>query len=115
MATTITRLPIQVNLALYKGDDFTFLVTVRDSTGSPADLAGVTARAQIRAAIGSPTVIGTFTPTIDVPAGNIWLHLDDAVSSTLPASGVWDVEMDRDGEVTTLAAGSITMTEDVTR
>src|SRR6187402_844357 len=101
MATTITRLPTQVNLVLYEGDDFTFMVTVKNSTGQPVDLTGATARAQIRANIAAPAVLGTFTPTIDAAAGIIWLHLTDAVSSTLPTNSVWDVEIDRNGDVTT--------------
>lgn len=115
MATTITRLPTQVNLALYKGDDFTFMVSVRDSAGQPVDLTGATARAQIRASIGATSILGTFVPTVDATAGNIWLHLEDTVSANLPAAGVWDVEIDRDGDIVTLAAGTVSMTSDVTR
>lgn len=115
MPTTITRLPIQVNLVLYEGDDFTFMVTVRDSAGLPVDLTGVTARAQIRTSVSAESILGEFTPTIDALAGNIWLHLDDSVSSILPPTGVWDVEIDRSGDVETLAAGTISMTADVTR
>jgi hypothetical protein len=115
MATTITRLPTQVNLVLYEGDDFTFMVSVKDSSGQPVDLTGVTARAQIRASITAPAILGSFTPTVDALAGNIWLHLADTVSSALPSTGVWDVEIDRGGEITTLAAGTVSMTPDVTR
>jgi hypothetical protein len=115
MPATLIQLPTMVNLVLYEGDDFTFLVSVTDSAGQPADLTGVTARAQIRETIADDVILGELTATVEEVEGNIWLHLDDAVSAVLPPKSVWDVEMDRGGEIVTLAAGTITVTPDVTR
>jgi len=104
-----------------KSDATEFFVPAAGAAGQPAplnpavDLTGVTARAQIRASITAPAILGSFTPTVDALAGNIWLHLADTVSSALPSTGVWDVEIDRGGEITTLAAGTVSMTPDVTR
>lgn len=112
--TTITRLPATVNLVLYQGDDFALTITVRDSeTGQPFDLAGAEARAQIRVSPQTATVAGEFVTSID---GNlIILHLAGATSAGLPQRTVWDCDLLQGGRTTTLMAGTIAITPEVTR
>ena len=43
------------------------------------------------------------------------LHLDSPVSSGLPSRCVYDVELTLSGRITTIVAGDIAMTPEVTR
>lgn len=114
-AGVISALPVEQDLELYQGDDFPLAVTVNNPDGSPANLTGATALAQIRAtaSLTSP-VLATFTATI---SGNvISLHLTSAMSTNLPPSCVYDCQMtDVSANVTTLIAGKITVTPQVSQ
>jgi hypothetical protein len=113
--TNISALPVSVALSLYKGDDFTFTLTVTDSNFKPSDLTGATAEAQVRVKFGDPDPpLASFEATI---TGNvIALHLSGIDSAALPNTAVWDCQLTTaDGTVTTLAGGSITMTGEVTK
>jgi hypothetical protein len=108
------QLPTQVNLSVYQGDDFLLKIVV-DDTLSPIDLTTYTAKAEIRAIAGGPTVLATFDVTI-VDAVTLMLHLTHDDSALLAGNGVWDVELtDATGMVTTLAAGAVILVKDVTR
>lgn len=110
---TISALPATVNLELYTGDDFLMTLTVTDPGGLAADLSDQSAAAQIRATHPGP-VAGAFTATVEL--NTVILHLRAAVSAELPTRGVWDCRLTSTaGWVTTLAAGVIVMTADVTR
>lgn len=109
----VERLPVPVNLAIYRGDDVGFTLVVTTSPDySPYDLTGGTVRAQVRTATVPRAVAGEFTVEID--GNNVSLRLPAAVTATLPATGVWDCELTLDGWVTTLTAGTVTVTSDVT-
>jgi hypothetical protein len=114
-AVQLTALPATVNLSLYAGDDFTMRVDVTDADGEPFDLTGWLPESQIRARARSETIAGEFVATLDESA--IILHLTPQVSAGLPSRCVWDVQISRDEEheVITLAAGTISMTAQVTR
>lgn len=108
---TITALPQVVNLNLYQGDDFFLDITVTDSQGQPVDLSGSTSTAQIRKSAADATIMASFTVT---PEGNVLhLHLVGADAAVL-TSGVWDAQIDT-GAVTTLVAGTVSITNEVTR
>lgn len=112
----LTQEPAVVNLALYRGDDFGFSLTVSGEDGEPYDVTGYTVRAQVRATRGDPDVAGELAPETD--GHQILLHLTHAVSAGLPAAGQWDCEIaspDEQPWVTTVASGSITLVPDVTR
>jgi hypothetical protein len=109
----ITQLPACVNMELYAGDSFTLRIDVTDGAGDPADLSGAVIRAQIRTTPESTNIAGQFTPTIQGSA--ILLDLTSEVSTRLPARTVWDVDMTRGDRVITLAAGTITLTPEVSR
>jgi hypothetical protein len=112
---TITELPVMVNLVLYGGDDFAMQVEVFDANGDPADLTGAVAAAQIRATPEAPNVAGEFTPLVQEAAGIVVLDLAGEVSAGLPRVSVYDAEVVAGGRTTTLIAGTITMTAQVTR
>lgn len=109
-------LPLQVDLTLYRGDDFFLDVEVTDSGGAPFDLTGYTAAAQIRAtADAADPPAASFDPVI--AGSTIHLHLPHGEATGLPTpNGAWDVQItDATGIVTTLAFGAVTTTPDVTR
>jgi hypothetical protein len=110
---TLRALPRTVNLVTYRGDDFAFALTVWNDDETPADLSSATLRAQVRAVADADEILGTVTVTVDANA--VDLHLTAATSADLPRAAVWDVEMVDAGWTTTLAAGSLVTTADVTR
>lgn len=108
---TVTALPAPVNLEIYKGDDFYLDVTVTNPDGSDADLSAVTPAAQIRPQPNSATILATFDLTVD---GNvIHLHLPHGESHNLIPRCAWDVQI-TGGDITTLAAGTVTVSGEVT-
>jgi len=112
---TITALPATVNLVLYQGDSFAMDLAVwgDDDSSVPFDLSGATVRAQIRTSPEDTTVAGQFAPSV---TGNvIRLTLSSAVSTGLPRQAVWDVDITQAGWVTTLAAGTVSLTAEVSR
>jgi hypothetical protein len=104
-----------VQLLLYQGDDFTLQLDVAEASGDPLDLAGATPLAQIRLTPGDEFAAGEFDVTTGEDPGVLFLHLTHAVSTTLPRATVWDCQITQGGVVTTLAAGTITMTPEVSR
>ena len=113
-AQTLGTLPLNVNLVLYRGDDFYLDVTVVDTNGGAVDLTGFTAQAELRPDTTAGTALASFTETI---SGNvIHLHLPASEALNLLPDTVWDVQLtDATGVVTTLAYGDATTTPDVTR
>jgi hypothetical protein len=110
----VGNLPLAVNLSLYQGDDFWLDLTVTDTGGNPVNLSAYTPTAVIRGAPGSPTV-AAFTCTVDTTNTNVvhlWLpHLQ---SMLLNRRGVWDCQVEQSGAVTTLVAGTVTTSLEVT-
>jgi hypothetical protein len=112
--TTITALPTQVDLNLYQGDDFTMTLTVTNPDDSEVDLAETIVEAQVRKTANDEEVLARFTPAY---SGNvITLWLPGSESAKISGSAVWDCHVtDAGGRITTLAAGKITTTAEVTR
>ena len=112
--TTITALPLSVTLVVYAGDDFYVDVEVTNPDDSPMDLSDCTATAQIRISAEDNTIAGTFDCSI---VGNvITLHLSHDDSATIGDKNVWDCQIvNGAGDVTTLVAGTISTTPEVTR
>jgi hypothetical protein len=110
----VSALPVTVNLKLYEGDDFTLALIVSNPDDTPADLTGCTPLAQIRATPGDIDPIAVFVAS--VAGDTVNLHLAGADSATLTAAAVWDCQItDTAGYVTTLAAGTIAVTAEVSR
>jgi hypothetical protein len=116
-ATRIAALPVEVDLALYKGDDFDMTVTVTDPDGAPSDLGGCQLLAQIRSSPQSDPPVGEFSASLD-PADSSIIHLalPHSASVLLPPKAVYDCQVtDPGGRVSTLVAGTITTVPEVSR
>lgn len=106
------------NLSIYAGDDYAADVTVLQVDGvTPADLTGYTAQAEVRPSLTdvSLTPAATFTTIINGNVISILLTHDDTRLLTKPAY-VWDLQViDSNGWITTLLAGSVAITKEVTK
>lgn len=106
------------NILVEQGSTFSQKVTVKED-GSPRDLTGYSARAQMRPTRTSSTLTATFTCTISTPSnGEILMELSPAVTSEI-ADGryYYDLEIytNGDGIVTRLLQGEVTVSPEVTR
>jgi hypothetical protein len=104
------------NLDLYRGDTkrWQFKLWIDVARTQPVDLTGVVAKATIR----DKAVGGSFelplTCTVTVP-NIIDMVLTANQSNTLPAVGVWDLQLTYpSGDIITPLKGAVTVTQDVT-
>lgn len=112
--TTISTLPTQVDLELYRGDAWALPVTI--TTGGVAlNLTGYTLTAQVRASESASTSTSITVTVTNAATGQVRLSLTAAQTRDLPASGVWDLQWATSGDPTTLLAGRVTVSGDVTR
>jgi hypothetical protein len=105
--------PGNFNLQIYQGDSYDWQFKLWQDTAmtTPVDLTGVTAKAQIRK---GPGIAGPIEMACTVSTPNI---VDVKLSATLSDTcfnGVWDLELDGPNGVTTVVAGTVTVTADVT-
>ena len=111
--TTIVALPQEVNLTLYQGDDFYLDLFVSNPDNSAADLAGCTASAQIRNSPSSPQILASLSAVINGNAIHLKLDHSDAAKLT---QSVWDAQLVYpSGDIVTLVAGTVTVSQEVTR
>jgi hypothetical protein len=106
------------NILVEQGSTFSQSVTVKED-GSPRDLTGYNARAQMRPTRTSSTLTATFTCTISDPTtGLILMELTPATTAAI-AEGryYYDLEIytNADGIVTRLLQGEVTVSPEVTR
>jgi hypothetical protein len=108
-------MPLPATLTIYRGDDLAAAVTVTDAaTGAPADLTGYTAQSQIRASANDAAIAASFVCTIAANVITMILTHDQTQAFTRTAY-VWDVQVtDPNGWITTLLAGPVEVTFDVT-
>ncbi len=109
-------IPQDLNLELYRGDTkrWQFTVFTDQANTIPADLSGVEATATIRdKATGGALELDlpcTITPPNII---DMVLSADDA--RTLPAKGVWDLQLTYpSGDVMSIIKGTVATTQDVT-
>jgi hypothetical protein len=107
--------PAELNLCVYRGDTGHLRIQVLIA-GVPADVSAATFDADIRASADSTVLLATLlaVPVAGQPS-MVDLTLTAAESAKLSTSGVWDLQMTLGGEVTTLVAGTVTVTKDVSR
>lgn len=111
MSTLIDLTPARVDVVVTQGDSLTFELVVNDSDGQPVGLAGE-ARAQARR---------TFKHSVSVTfgvatAGNVVsLTLTGVQTASMLGSWVWDIDYEADGKTTTIAAGGLRVTPEVSR
>jgi hypothetical protein len=112
----ITAQPALIDLLIYQGDDFFLDVQVNWPDGTPLDASTMSPMSQIRdstADVGD--VLASFTITLDTTTlGLMHLRLATADSTALPARCAWDLQLTLP-TVTTLIAGNVTVTREVTR
>lgn len=87
MATT-------ANLFVDSGSDYSNIITIASSTGSPLNLASYTVKSQMRKSYGSSTAYD-FTATVyDAATGKIRLQITAANTSLIPAGRyLYDIEI----------------------
>lgn len=109
------------DLTVEQGATFTVTLTWTVD-GSPVDLTGYDARAQVRSMVTSASTLVDLTVgdgiTLGGAAGTIALAISATDTAALPApfAGVWDLEVESGaGVVTRLLAGAVTVTPEVTR
>jgi len=112
----------QLDLSLYRGDSFTHRLIWQDSTGTPIDLTGYSAKMDVVPAKGSPTTLLALTSPLGIVLGGVAGTIDIVVSSAQAkidvVSSVYDLEMTSPSPtsaVTTLVQGAFTVTPDATR
>lgn len=110
------------NITIEQGATFQMNILWKDSTGTPINLAGYTARMQVRQKYSSPTTLLNFTTengaiVLGGILGTIAITgaatvTDDLVGKT----GVYDLELvSAGGIVTRLVQGSVYISPEVTR
>jgi hypothetical protein len=109
--------PGRLSLIVRIGDTEQVVAAVQDDDGAAVPIAGRTYAAQIRRTPESSTIIASFTCAItDAPNGVVTCTLPAATTGTLtPGVAVWDMQETNGSVVTTLLAGFVTITQDVTR
>lgn len=104
------------DLCIYQGDTFAQIVVVTNADGTPADLTGYTARAQMRRAVADtePEIALTIGVTIQSP--NILLDIPNTATTGLSGTYKWDLELTTPtNAVMTILQGSVNITPEVTR
>jgi hypothetical protein len=111
--SSISALPSQLDLELYGGDDFALTLTLTNPDGSPIDVSTAAVTAQIRQRPGAD-IAASFACS---GAGNVvtlWLGQND--TQDLGGNFVWDCQVAwPGGPKSTLVAGEVVITPDVTR
>lgn len=106
--------PGSYNMSLYRGDTYAWQFKVWTDTShlTPADLTGVSAKAEIRNSAGG-TILATLSTVITLP-NIIDLKLTNWTNFTV-RTGSWDLQLTYpDSSVITIVAGSVNVTPDVT-
>ena len=106
------------NLTIDQGSDFLHFLTVKDSTGTPKNLTGYTARASMRPTAESSTVYN-FVTGVTTPAtnGKISMSLSSGVTAAIPAGTyLYDLELiGGAGSVERLIHGTVNLRREITR
>lgn len=112
---------ITYDLSIEQGAEFTKRFVWKDSTGTPVNLSGYTARMQIRPTVGSDTVLLELTTqngriALGGSAGTIDLIMGATVTAGLTRGGVYDLELVQTvDDVVRFAEGAVTVSKEVTR
>lgn len=108
--------PGPVDLCVYRGDSGRVRVTVTDAAGLPVDVTTATWDCDFRISASNATVL--VSPDIE-PVPGVTNAVDIVLTATdsalLNDDCVWDLEMTLGGEVTTILAGDVRVTQDVSR
>lgn len=108
--------PGAVDLCVYRGDSGRVRVRLTDTLGAPIDVTEAVWDCDFRTVEDATVVLCSLT--IEQVAGStntVDIVLSPTDSAALNADCVWDLEMTLDGEVTTVLAGKVMVTKDVSR
>ena len=107
----------KADLAIMQGSDYAATVTVEYIDGTPVDLTGWSAKAQLRngTADCSPEVIHEISTTITLP-DQVVLNIPHATTETLKGRYAWDLDLTSpEDAIITVLAGNANVTAEVTR
>ena len=109
--------PANYPLNVRIGDTETVTVTMQDADGNPINITGRTYAAQVREKASSSTILGTFNCSIVNAATGVFACTLPANTTAAfsPANAVWDLQETNGSVVTTLLAGEVKISRDVTR
>jgi len=109
--------PAVYHLNIKIGDTETVTVTMQDADGVAIDISGRTYSAHVRSKASSLLALATFNCAIvDAEGGIFSATLPASVTADLsPANAVWDLQEINGIVVTTLLAGDVVISWDVTR
>ena len=111
--------PGKFDLKIYRGDSYRyrFVMWADEDKTQPADLTGVSAKAELRVTHGG-VVIGEMVLTITLPNLIDGVLTPETTSAITTKGGVWDLQLSFGGppatDVKTVLAGAVIMTPDVT-
>jgi hypothetical protein len=110
---TLDFTPAKLDLVLYKRDDAQFQVQFLDVQGLVIDLSGASAIAQVRNDAG--VLLGTLAVTVDGTSDALIITIAREQYATWTwTTGVYDLQVTLgNGDVKTLASGTITIKGDV--
>lgn len=105
--------PANVDLVVFRGDDFIVNFILYNPDGTAVDLSDFVAEAQIRPSTSSTVVTSDFTCSIE--DNIVTISLTSVDTTDLVRNAAWDVQISSgDGLVTTLAYGLVQVKKDIT-
>ena len=109
--------PAKYDIQIRIGDTETFSFTLEDENGSPINLGASTFAAQIRSSAAATSTIASFSTAVtSTGAGTFYISMSSGTTAALtPTNGVWDLQQNLSGTITTLVAGDVRIVQDVTR
>lgn len=110
-------MPSTIDLSIYAGDDYAADIAVTDADGAPSDLTGYTAQSQIRTSVSDVTPDGVAQFSASIQGNIVTIVLDHDVTKTLTRpTYYWDLQLiDGNGWITTLLAGKLAVTKEITK
>jgi hypothetical protein len=106
-----------VNIQIYQGDTYVHQLSLKNSANAVINISTRTYAGQIRKRSSSDTIAATFSTQITDGANGVVVFslAPDVTSNISSGSYVYDFQETNGAVVTTLLAGSVTVTGEVTR
>lgn len=110
-------LPTNYDLVLYRGDYFSFSITLKDSLGAPINLVGYSAQSSIRESFDAATSYDAVVAISAPSTGVIDVTFTSAVTEDLePGDYIWDFQVtEPSGNKRTYLAGDVKVYGEVTK
>ena len=104
------------DLIIYQGDDYAATCTVKNEDGTPADIDGYTAQAQIRRAVADADPVVVVEIGCEVQSPLVLLSIPHAETEQLSGRYTWDLQLTTtEAQILTILAGKVIVTSEVTR